>query len=302
MNPATVSAMVLAAGRGERMRPLTDHCPKPLLRVRGKPLLGWHLHALAAAGVHHAVVNTAWLGQQIVQEFGNKICRQPNIEEQDTLLNSYHMPLHYSHESQDFGGALETLGGICRALPLLQAGQSSDPVFWLVAGDVFMPDFEFAPAHVARFVRSSALAHLWLVPNPAHNPRGDFGLQVRAQGQAALALNLPADDPRPRLTYATLGLFRAALFAPPWCDIAPGNPKGVRAPLAPLLRRAMDHGRITAEVYDGAWTDVGTPERLAELNANASRCPAHDAGCGPAPTPLDQAPGAWAAARRTIPR
>ncbi|GAB4211516.1 MAG: nucleotidyltransferase family protein [Rhodoferax sp.] len=269
MNRATVSAMVLAAGRGERMRPLTDTCPKPLLRVRGKPLLGWHLHALAAAGVRHTVINTAWLGNKIVAEFGHEIGRQPNVDMPEPLSNSYQMPLRYSHEGEDFGGALETLGGICRALPLLQEGQASDAVFWLVAGDVFMPDFDFAAAHVAHFARSDALAHLWLVPNPAHNPRGDFGLRAQGLGQAALALNLPADDPRPRLTYATLGLFRAALFAPPWCDIAPGNPQGVRAPLAPLLRRAMDRGRITAQVYDGAWTDVGTPERLAELNANA---------------------------------
>ena len=108
---------------------------------------------------------------------------------------------------------------------------------------------------------SGHLAHLWLVPNPAHNPRGDFGLSATGQ-----ALNLPADDPTPRYTYSTIALLRAELFAAPWCDIPPGNPAGMAVPLAPLLRRAMDQGRVGASIYTGRWTDVGTPERLAELN------------------------------------
>jgi N-acetyl-alpha-D-muramate 1-phosphate uridylyltransferase len=146
-----------------------------------------------------------------------------------------------------------------------------DQVFWVVAGDVFVPGFVFAEVCVARFRASTALAHLWLVHNPAHNPRGDFGLT--ADG---LALNLPnidtvldtaANTTLPRYTYSTIGLYRAELFAPPWCDIAPGNPSGVKAALAPLLRRAMDAGRVSAELYPGEWTDVGTPERLAALNA-----------------------------------
>ncbi|HAJ11906.1 MAG TPA: nucleotidyltransferase, partial [Comamonadaceae bacterium] len=103
------------------------------------------------------------------------------------------------------------------------------PVFWLVAGDVFAPDFTFDAAAVQRFAASDALAHLWLVPNPAHNPRGDFGLS-----QQGLALNLPADDPAPRHTYSTIALLRSELFGPPWCDIAPGNAQGIKAPLAPL--------------------------------------------------------------------
>ena len=165
------------------------------------------------------------------------------------------LSISYSHEGVDFGGALETAGGIARALPRL------GPVFWLAAGDVFAPDFVFDSAAVQAFAASGQLAHLWLVPNPAHNLRGDFGLS-----EQGLALNLPADDPAPRYTYSTIALLRAELFAPPWCDIPSGNPGGIKAPLAPLLRRAMDAGRVSASLYTGRWTDVGTPERLAELN------------------------------------
>ena len=249
-NPSVqVPALVLAAGRGERMRPLTDSTPKPLLQVQGRPLLQWHLQALANAGVSRVVINTAWLGEQIPAYFSDKNGVKPIWDKRKQLSISY------SQEGVDFGGALETAGGIARALPQL------GPVFWLVAGDVFAPDFVFDSAAVQAFAASDQLAHLWLVPNPAHNPRGDFGLS--SQG---LALNLPADDPAPRYTYSTIALLRAELFAPPWCDIAPGNPLGVKAPLAPLLRCAMDAGRVSASLYGGRWTDVGTPERLAELN------------------------------------
>ena len=247
--PRQVPALLLAAGRGERMRPLTDTLPKPLLPVQGLPLLQWHLQALQAAGVEQVVINTAWLGEQISHRFSGVFGLQPSSDQRKPLSISY------SHEGVDFGGALETAGGIARALPQL------GPVFWLAAGDVFAPDFVFDSAAVAAFAASSHLAHLWLVPNPAHNPRGDFGLS--ADGRA---LNLPADDPAPRYTYRTIALLRAALFAAPWCDIPPGNPAGINAPLAPLLRRAMDNGRVSAQLHTGRWTDVGTPERLAELN------------------------------------
>ena len=249
-NPSVqVPALVLAAGRGERMRPLTDSTPKPLLQVQGRPLLQWHLQALANAGVSRVVINTAWLGEQIPAYFSDKNGVKPIWDKRKQLSISY------SQEGVDFGGALETAGGIARALPQL------GPVFWLAAGDVFAPDFVFDSAAVQAFAASDQLAHLWLVPNPTHNPRGDFGLS--SQG---LALNLPADDPAPRYTYSTIALLRAELFAPPWCDIAPGNPLGVKAPLAPLLRCVMDAGRVSASLYGGRWTDVGTPERLAELN------------------------------------
>jgi len=246
---AQAPAMLLAAGRGERMRPLTDITPKPLLPVQGRPLLQWHLQALLDAGVERVVINTAWLGTQIGNRFSSVFGLQRLSGKRKQLSISY------SQEGVDFGGALETAGGIARALPQL------GPVFWLAAGDVFAPDFVFDAAAVQAFAASGHLAHLWLVPNPPHNPRGDFGLS--AQG---LALNLPADDPAPRYTYSTIALLRAELFGPPWCDIPPGNPGGIPAPLAPLLRRAMDAGRVSAQLYTGRWTDVGTPERLVALN------------------------------------
>lgn len=238
-------ALVLAAGRGQRMRPLTDHTPKPLLQVRGRPLLLWHLHALARGGVRRVLVNTAWLGEQIPAALGAS---------QTTPWGE--VTLRYSMEGRDFGRALETAGGIARALPGLE-----DP-FWLVAGDVYAPDFTFDERRRAAMRASDALAHLWLVPNPPHHPRGDFGLSDDGR-----ALAPPDDDPRPRWTYSTIALLRHALLAEPWCDIPPGNPHGVVAPLAPLLRRAMAAGRITAEVWHGTWTDVGTPQRLAQLQA-----------------------------------
>ena len=233
--------MILAAGRGERMRPLTDVTPKPLLEVHGKPLMQWPMEALAEGGFTELVVNTDWLGAQISSRFGV-----------NPLLDGHSaLSISYSDEGRDFGGALETAGGIVRALPLL------GEVFWIAAGDVFAPDFRFTQASVDRFLASGKLAHLWLVPNPAHNLKGDFGLS--AEG---LALNTAAE----KHTFSTIGLYRAALFAPPYCAIPLGNPAGVKAPLAPILRAAMDNELVSAELYTGPWTDVGTPERLAQLN------------------------------------
>jgi MurNAc alpha-1-phosphate uridylyltransferase len=228
-------AMILAAGRGERMRPLTDHCPKPLLEVRGQPLIGWHLDALGRAGFEQVVVNTAWLGEMLETRLGPPQAGRP------TVL--------FSHEGRDFGGALETAGGIARALPLL------DEVFWVVGGDVHVPQFVFRPDALAQFAASGKLAHLFLVPNPEHNPKGDFALD--ADGTAR-------NTGEPRYTYSTIGLYRKALF-----DTLPaGNPGGVKAALAPLLRAAMEHGKVTAEIHTGPWADVGTPQRLAQLNAS----------------------------------
>ena len=239
------SALILAAGRGQRMRPLTDSTPKPLLTVRGQALIDWHVQALANGGVTRLVVNTDWLGQQIPDHFQHQITSQPN------RYAGKQLSISYSHEGIDFGAALETAGGIARALPLL------GDVFWVVAGDVFTPDFVFSPAAVERFAASGKLAHLWLVPNPAHNPAGDFGLS-----EDGLALNLTAPSAQPRYTFSTIALYRAAFFA----ALPFGNPQGVKAALAPLLRRGMDHHQVSAELYPGAWTDVGTPARLAELN------------------------------------
>jgi len=230
--------MLLAAGRGMRMRPLTDETPKPLLAVQGRPLMQWPMEALLAGGFWRLVVNTAWLGEQI-----DAFCTDWQAQHPGTEVT-------VSREGQEFGYALETAGGIARALPLL------GDVFWVLAGDVYAPDFAFTPTSVTRFKASGQLAHLWLVPNPPHHPRGDFGLS--AEG---LALN-EADT---RYTYSTIGLYRRELFEVPWCEIVPGNPQGTAEPLAPLLRRAMDAGLVSAELYTGPWVDVGTPERLAEL-------------------------------------
>jgi MurNAc alpha-1-phosphate uridylyltransferase len=240
---AQAQAMILAAGRGERMRPLTDATPKPLLSVRGQPLMQWPMQALARGGFVCQLINTAWLGEQIPAHFGERVT-WPGLPE---------VQLTYSHEGQDFGQALETAGGIVRALPRLAE------VFWVVAGDVFAPDFVFTPQAVQRFAASPALAHVWLVPNPAHNPGGDFGLSDSGQ-----VLNLPKGAPGCDHTFSTIALYKKAFFAD--SGLPPGNPQGVALALAPLLRAAMDRGQVTGEVYAGDWTDVGTPERLAQLN------------------------------------
>jgi MurNAc alpha-1-phosphate uridylyltransferase len=240
------SAMILAAGRGERMRPLTDHTPKPLLAVRGKPLMQWPMEGLVRAGFERILINTAWLGEHIFAQYGSACA----------LAGVGMASLSYSNEAQDFGYALETAGGISRALPQLAE------VFWVVAGDVFVPEFSFEAKAVERFTASDKLAHIWLVPNPAHNPLGDFGLS--SQG---LALNLTKGHAaQPLYTFSTIALYRRAFFDVPYCDIVPGNPQGTAAPLAPMLRQAMDRGLVSASLYTGPWTDVGTPQRLAQLN------------------------------------
>ena len=144
-------ALILAAGRGERLRPHTDRCPKPLLPVRGQPLIAWHLQALAAAGVREVVVNTAWLEDQFPAVLGDGA--------------AFGLRLHYSMEGRDHGGALETAGGIAKALPLL------DEVFWVVSGDVFLPGFRFVGT-----LADHLDCQLWMVPNAPHHPQGDFGL------------------------------------------------------------------------------------------------------------------------------
>ena len=272
--PRQASAMLLAAGRGERMRPLTDSTPKPLLPVRGKSLMQWPLEGLARGGVQSVMINTAWLGEQIPAHFGDAF----------SASGLPPMRLSYSDEGRDFGGALETAGGIVRALPHLA------DVCWVAAGDVFAPEFVFSALAYERFTASPQLAHIWLVPNPAHNPKGDFGLS-----EEGMALNLPKTavmpDPAtpnspavqalghhpaphaeqsPRYTFSTIALYKRAFFEAAWCPIPAGNPEGVKAPLAAMLRAAMDQGLVSASLYEGLWVDVGTPERLAQLNKTPS--------------------------------
>lgn len=241
-------AMLLAAGRGERMRPLTDHTPKPLLSVRGQALLRWPLQSLAQAGVKRVVINTAWLGEQIPKALGESIAWPNGVIQQ----------LRYSMEGEDFGRALETAGGILRALPLL------DDVFWVMAGDVFAPSFSCTAEAMDTFRASGKMAKIWLVPNPEHNPGGDFGLSDQG-----LALDLPAGHPGRNYTFSTIALYRRDFFTRPDAPAPAGNPKGVGVPLAPLLRQAMGRGDVLAEVFAGEWTDVGTPERL--LRAQSER-------------------------------
>ena len=214
-------AMILAAGRGNRMRPLTDQVPKPLLTAGGKPLIQYHIERLAAAGVRAIVINHAHLGEQIVAALGDG--------------SDWGVALRYSAEGE--GQALETGGGIFKALPLL----GPDP-FLVVNADIWT-DCPFAELSLA----AGDLAHLVLVANPPQHPAGDFALaadRVRREGA-------------PRYTFSGVGLYRPEIFA--------GCTPGAFA-LAPLLRRAMDLDRVGGQVHAGEWCDIGTPQRLDELN------------------------------------
>lgn len=233
-----MNALILAAGRGERMRPLTDHTPKPLLPVRGKPLIEWHIEALAAAGVRDIVINTAWLEDQFPAALGTG--------------GRWGVQLHYSAEGADHGGALETAGGMKKALPRL------GDVFWVVSGDVYLPEFRFDPAAVEAFLQRDTLAHLWLVDNPPHHPRGDFLIDhglARSEGDG------------PRFTWASVGLFRRAFIDELMTDLAVGH----KAPLRPYFEAAIARRALGAEHYRGPWTDVGTIDRLAALQSTGPR-------------------------------
>jgi MurNAc alpha-1-phosphate uridylyltransferase len=227
-----MKALILAAGRGERMRPLTDTLPKPLLPVRGKPLIEWHLEALARAGVREVVINTAWLEEQFPAALGDGA--------------RWGLSIRYSTEGRDHGGALETAGGIRKALPWL------GEVFWLVSGDIFVPGFEFTAATAQHFAASKLLAHLWLVPNPDFHAQGDFGIAADGYGLA----DGSGPDGR-RWTYANLALCRAELCAP--------LPPGTRAALGPLLYAGMRARRITVQPYAGEWHNLGTPQQWRAL-------------------------------------
>lgn len=240
---ANLPALILAAGRGERMRPLTDTCPKPLLKVQGKPLIVWHLEALARDGVRDVVINTAHLEEQFEPALGDG--------------SRWGLRIRYSHERADHGGALETAGGIAKALPLLAEAPGGERAFWVLAGDVFVPGFRFDAEVAQAFRAATDLAHLWLVPNPAHVPQGDFALD--AQGRIHHKGQAPAGTPT--YTYSTIGLYRPGMVA--------GVSVGDKAALRPCFDRAIDSGRLSGQVHLGEWTDVGTPERLAALNQPA---------------------------------
>lgn len=226
-------AMILAAGRGERMRPLTDTCPKPLLKVGSEPLIGWHLRRLKAAGIEEIVINHAWLGQQIEETLGNGA--------------AYGVSIAYSAEGAQ---GLETAGGIATALPLL-----GEEPFLVINGDVLTDiDFTLASAQAAMLSAEQRLAYLWLVQNPAHNPKGDFVLQTDGA-----VLSTGAGE---ALTFSGMGVYHPALFH--------DTPPKQAAKLAPLLRAAMEAGKVQGVKHEGLWLDVGTVERLAEAERLAA--------------------------------
>jgi MurNAc alpha-1-phosphate uridylyltransferase len=218
-----MKAMILAAGRGERLRPLSDRLPKPLVPAGGKPLVAWLLERLARAGIREVVMNVSHLGAQIEAALGDGA--------------AFGVAIAYSREAEP----LESAGGIALARALL-----GDVPFLLANADVYA-DFDLG--RLRAHALGNDLAHLVLAPNPAHHPGGDFSLAGDRAGNA----------PAPRYTYTGMALIDPALVAPVRA--------GAKAPLAPLLRAAADAGRLSGELYRGVWRDIGTAERLAELDA-----------------------------------
>jgi len=216
-----MKAMILAAGRGERMRPLTDHLPKPLLEVQGKPLIVHLLERLSRNGFKEVVINIAHLGYKIPEALGDG--------------KKWNITITYSDEQEE--GALESAGGIIKALPLL------GDEFLVVNGDVWC-DYEFDP----NFKLKHYLAHLILVPNPPHNPNGDFGLESGKVVNSASK----------QFTFSGIGYYRAELFKElPYA----------KAPLAPILREAITNRRVSGVLYQNSWYDIGTPQRLKAINS-----------------------------------
>ena len=230
----SLPCFLLAAGRGERMRPLTDNLPKPLLTIQNKSLLAWHLEGIAHSDIQKVVINHAWLGEKIEQSLGDG--------------HQFGLDIQYSPE----GTALETAGGICKALPLL----CPEDYFLAINGDVFTPNLPIKTLlEVASKLRSDPskpLAHLLMVPNPVQHPNGDFYLKDSIVSDE---LSMGAE----KLTFSGIGIYHKDLFR--------GLEIGVSAKLAPLLREAMAQNKVSGEKYTGPWHDVGTPQRLQELNA-----------------------------------
>lgn len=232
--PNRIPCFLLAAGRGERMRPLTDNLPKPLLRIQNKSLLEWHLEALAKAKVEDVVINHAWLGEKIENALGDG--------------KQFGLQIQYSPE----GSALETAGGIKKALPIL----APEDYFLVINGDVFTPNLSVAKILESipkmRMSPNRHLAHLLMVPNPVQHPEGDFYLQDSSVSNSD-------SKNAEKLTFSGIGVYHKDLFK----DLEFGAP----AKLAPLLRTAMEQNKVSGEKYLGPWHDVGTPQRLQELNA-----------------------------------
>ena len=222
-----MKAFILAAGRGERMRPLTDTTPKPLLKVRGKALIEWHIESLVAQGMREIIINTAWLSEHITQALGDG--------------SRYGAQITYSHEPH----ALETAGALAFARHLLPAHEP----FALVSAYIFAPEFRFARSDIERFENdTSLLAHLVLVPNPPFHPKGDFA--VTPEG-------LASNEAVNRLTFSNFSLQRLSLFD--------SVKAGEKARLVDFWRPAADKRQVTASLYNGMWENVGTPEQLRNL-------------------------------------
>lgn len=254
-------AMLLAAGRGERMRPLTDSCPKPLLPAGGKPLIVWHLEKLAAAGFHDVVINHAWLGEQLPAALGDG--------------SRFGLRLHYSAE----GEALETAGGIALALPWLRDPAAPDAPFAVISSDIWSDaDYGSLPGIARQLASSQADCWCLMADNPGHHRQGDFVLDhgrlaLRSEGPASPAAMrqspdsgsrdgsgaiAPASGQQSALTYSGIGVYCPALFA----SIVPGT----RSALRPWLEQAIRAGRALGHYHQGRWFDIGTPERLASLD------------------------------------
>jgi len=234
--------MILAAGRGERMRPLTDHLPKPMLEIKGKSLLQYHLEGLKRYGFEHVVINHAWLGNKIEDAFGNGQSMGLNIQ--------------YSKEET----ALETAGGIAKALPLLNPSD----YFFVLNGDTFMPHFPYDRIQdIVEQIRidhsegsQALLAYLFLVKNPPHHPHGDFYLLPPKIFSDDQLKNNPLRQSKS--TFSGAGIYHKSLFE----DLEVNQ----KAPLAPLLKKAMGNLLVEGELLSCSWHDVGTPDRLLELN------------------------------------
>lgn len=232
-NSVPIKAFILAAGRGERMRPLSDKTPKPLLLVHGKPIIVWHLEKLALAGVKEVVINTAWLEEQFPQTLGDG--------------SRWGLKIHYCMEQRDFGHPIGTAGGIINGYPYL-----SD-VFWLISGDVFAPDVDYSSHISQQFIEKGALARLWVVPNPPYHQQGDFGIDENGLGLAQQA------GPDGKLwTYASIALMRKEVFS--------GLPAEFETSFIDPLFKYMHQKKIEVVPYHGRFENIGTPEQLEEVN------------------------------------
>ena len=250
-----MKAMLLAAGRGERMRPLTDTCPKPLLKVRGRPLIVWHILNLVKAGITEIVINHAHLGHMIEEQLGDG--------------SQFGAQIRYSAEAT----ALETAGGIAKALPLL-----GDEPFIVISSDIYIPHFNFTECLNTledndmwgnpHPLDKRDVAWLYMVKNPSFHPEGDFALNL-------MGLSNQGKEGEPRLTFGNIGVYRPEMFA--------GIKAGEHAKLAPILRDYADRGQLGGELYSGVWHNVGTPEQLAALNAPLNGVMNSKVNSGPRP-------------------